>query len=635
MYLEAIPLADVVAEVGQDLIDLDVAEEAQDLDEAIDVLSRVLEATIGKLLVHSAEKPNDDKTGAWPPIQLTHVAGMVMAVQHTHAILGTTEAMLQEWLRCFSSLLLSPQRHNVPDGSSFMAPYTHVGDTDMIHQHHKLLTCDMVTLYFQMHTVWSLLAKESTFLEEKDPDEEVRLKISWDSSSVGLDKSTGVLSVIGRGQGRPTQWTEDEAMAFLEDYGSYIKIEGAFMACAARRFERALSFILHKLAPQQEGFEQKGKEAMRTLQQHLSSLSKPSSAGAASTVNTNELLDSWSVFVKSLQETDYPISLITFLLPKLLTVGPGVTHIFPRICSAFYPGLRPWIVEQTLVNHKAPHVKMDDVKKACEGTESKQEEEEKKEKNHHMWRSYVDLLGDKAAHSVIFTSDAADKEEENPRLVSSLDSSGSIEQGEITVAILRGNLCKHIKRLRRLVYARDLMGEVQSHVLGTEGRRRKVLPANVLGTAICELSVPGDGKGSDANEDEDDNGMGKSEPCLSARDGRPKGQEREKNAARMDHDPVQGGGGLGILWDQGTSCGMCNLACTSSSARIAAATAGGGGRQDLGEDYFAEPHQQSSGAEDDVNDGTVIIFSCGHSYHKHCLPEKACILCLRQNFVKF
>lgn len=63
--------------------------EAWDLEEATDVLSDTLGATMRHVMLSEAPP------SCWPPVQLTHVTAMTLAVRHVHALLPESEAVLQ------------------------------------------------------------------------------------------------------------------------------------------------------------------------------------------------------------------------------------------------------------------------------------------------------------------------------------------------------------------------------------------------------------------------------------------------------------------------------------------------------------------------------------------------------------
>lgn len=187
-------------------------------------------------------------------------AAMTLAVRHLHAVLPEGETMLQEWIRCFNPLPPA-QRAMVWEGSVFLGPHTHPEDVETLRTHHRL-TCELVTLFFQMHTVWPLLqgaenGREKEGEERGEEAHEIRLIIN---ARNGTDEMTGVLEQglktgMGNGRERPRQWSEEEALTFLDEYGAYVELEGVVKACLARGWQAAIRRVTEDLAPRHESMQ--------------------------------------------------------------------------------------------------------------------------------------------------------------------------------------------------------------------------------------------------------------------------------------------------------------------------------------------------------------------------------------------
>ncbi len=626
VYLEAVPLSDVLAELGNEGVESG-EEELQDLDGAMEVLSRVLQATLAEMVGAARESATGlaAVSKPWPPIQLTHVTGMAVAVQQAHAILASSETMLQEWLRCFQPL--SPtQRHMIWESSaSFLSQHIHPDDADMIQQHH-LLTCELVTLYFQMHTVWSLLEKNVRRPEAGAGSggggggggggtEEVRLCVSWGRQEEGcedtFDTALGVLHVASaRGQVRPTQWKEEEALTFLEEYGAYVMLEGVVKACLARGFERALWWVLRDLAPREERFQVAEKALVQALKANMED-------GAA--------------LVRQVKETEYPLSLAVALLPKVVASSSFSTStIVAEVHCAFFPDLRPWLIRSVLAAKE-------------------------KEKDHtsafaaaaliiingvdEAWHSCLRAVGIQKAAGQQEEGEEEDRDEKSAParppppgvpILSEEESFLGLDEATTDVPALQEALRRRLTLLRRAISAGDLMTCIQTHIWDTTAASssgRACLPPVLLGAALVEAAAA-------------DTLDGHTNPYpTSSRGSQASGRKRlasmpvplkegleEEDAATPD--PIEGRGGVGVAINLQNEyvCGVCQLPCCSSGA-------GGAGPEGWRGSYLLM--DEGDADEEHGRDTPVLLFTCNHLYHSHCLPEQACVLCLRDNFFPF
>jgi hypothetical protein len=666
VYLEAVPLTDVLAELGGGA-EVEVEggeEESQDLDAAMEVLSRVLEATLAEM-VGAAEETEAAAFGSpllaggqpWPPIQLTHVTGMAVAVQQAHAILGSSETMLQEWLRCFQPL--PPlQRHMIWESSaSFLSQHIHPDDAEMIRQHH-LLTCELVTLYFQMHTVWPLLEKAIRRPEGADAGgaggegdgldgagdggagtEEVRLRVSWGREAEGedagdvFDAALGVLHVGSRrGPGRPTQWQEDEALVFLEEYGAYVMLEGVVKACLARGFERALWFLLRDLGPQEERF----KQAEKALAQGLKA-------------NTGDE----AALLRQVKETEYPLSLAVSLLPDVVASSsfatPAMVAEFHR---AFFPDLRPWLIRSILAAREKEKEKLDPY-----GTHSFAAAALIITHNvDEVWWSCLQAVGFQGQEQVTEATSSKPRQEERSRVQqqstppSSEEASLSpVSEAALGVPALQAALRHRLKLLRRAVSAGDLMTRIQTHIWdatadSSASSGMSVVPPSLLGIALLEIAACGRQRSStratwleEEENEEEENEEQAHRPSSAVASA---GEAEEGRPCLVD--PVEGQGGIGMVLNPKNKyvCGVCQLPCCGNGVDGGLGTRrrrrrngeeGGRGSGQGGEDS----EENGGGRESGEGKKTLILFTCNHMYHSACLPEQACVLCLRENFSPF
>jgi len=671
VYLEAVPLTDVLAELGGGA-EVEVEggeEESQDLDAAMEVLSRVLEATLAEMMGGAEEKeaaafasPLLPGGQPWPPIQLTHVTGMAVAVQQAHAILGSSETMLQEWLRCFQPLPPS-QRHMIWESSaSFLNQHIHPDDAEMIRQHH-LLTCELVTLYFQMHTVWPLLEKAIRRPEGADAGgggrwgggmdgagdggagtEEVRLRLSWgreaaegeDAGDV-FDAALGVLHVGSRrGSGRPTQWQEDEALVFLEEYGAYVMLEGVVKACLARGFERALWFLLRDLGPQEERFQQ----AEKALAQGLKA-------------NTGDE----AALVRQVKETEYPLSLAVALLPEVVASSSFATPaMVAELHRAFFPDLRPWLIRSILAAREKEKEKVDPYGSHSFAAAALIITHDVDE----AWWSCLRAVGFQGQQQLTdATRSSSPRQEERSRVQQQQSSPPSSEEASLPsvpkaamgVPALQAALRHRLKLLRRAVSAGDLMTRIQTHIwdntaASSASSGLNIVPPSLLGIALLEIAASGRQRSStgatwleeEENAEEIEEQAHRPSPAVASA-----GEVEEGRSYVVD--PVEGQGGIGMALNPKNKyvCGVCQLPCCGNGVGGGRATRrhrrrnadrleeGGRGSGQGGEDE----EENGGGRESGEGKKTLILFTCNHMYHSACLPEQACVLCLRENFSSF
>lgn len=640
VYLEAVPLTDVLAELSDGVRENieQVGKESQDLEAAMEVLTHVLEATLAEMVGCAGDKvaaedfPFLAGGKPWPPVQLTHVTGMAIAVQQAHAILSSSETMLQEWLRCFQPLPPS-QRHMIWDSSdSFLSQHIHPDDAEMIRQHH-LLTCELATLYFQMHTVWPLLEKSVSTKEQRsekddnrDGTEEVRLDIAGGCAVLDgggrFDASLGILHVGSRrGERMPTQWQEEEALAFLEEYGAYVMLEGAVKACLARGFELALWYLVRNLGPQEGRFQQ----AEKALVQRL-------------TANKEDEL----ALVRHVQETAFPLSLAVAILPEVVASPSfGTPTVVTELHRVFFPHLRPWLIRNILAARGKEKVKVDPYAGHTFATAALLITRNVDE----AWRDYHTTAGLKAITATgqdvgrtalsplddlispmrcLSTTIAAAKEGNAPPI--SDEGSG--------VPRLQAALRQRLELLRRAIVAGDLMTRIQTHIwdMGSASSAvagLNVLPPSLLGIALVENGTRGPQLSTHTPSKEE--GM-REPPAFSV------GIERDgaKTPSTCAWNPVEGQGGVGIVHDLAEEylCGVCQLDCCREVVRSRPT-------RHRGHEHGTEEVRRLNGDAEGVSgegcsgagDGkSIVFFTCGHAFHSLCLQEKACVVCLRGNF---
>lgn len=664
-YLEAVPLTDVLAELG-DGTNAKMEggeEESQDLDAAMEVLSRVLEATLGGMVGGAEETeamvfagPLSVEGQPWPPIQLTHVTGMAVAVQQAHAILGSSETMLQGWLRCFQPLPPS-QRHMIWESSaSFLSQHINPEDAEMIHQHH-LLTCELVTLYFQLHTVWPLLEKAirrpecaesgsacgdvegiEGFGDSGMGMEELRLRVSWgreaaEGEDVGdvFDAALGVLHTGSRrGPGRPTQWQEDEALIFLEEYGAYVMLEGIVKACLARGFKRALWFTLRDLGPQEERFQQ----AQKSLAEGLKAKSG------------NE-----TGLIRQVKETECPLSLAVALLPEVVASSSFATPaMVAELHRAFFPDLRPWLVQDILAAREKGKEKLDSYGSNSFAAAALIISHNVDE----AWWSCLRAVGFQGQEKVSEAARTSIPQQEEQWRVQRQSQPPLAPEAGISVRVLQTALRHRLKLLRRAVSAGDLMTRIQTHIWGTiasscASSGLSFVPPSLLGIALLEIFVSGRQLSStkatwleenDNNEEENQEHARRLFSSMSSVN-----EAEEKLPCLVD--PIEGQGGTGIiLYPKKTYvCGVCQLPCWGYSVDAGLVTSRRRRRdadslevewRGRGQDWEDE-NDENRGVRGNRERGNtlLILFTCNHMYHSACLPEQACVLCLRENFSPF
>ncbi|CAN0543978.1 unnamed protein product, partial [Ectocarpus sp. 12 AP-2014] len=132
---------------------------------------------------------------------------------------------------------------------------------------HRQLVCGLLTLYAQVHISWPFLARP-----KDDPDavglRSLRLETTWfgtqddvgaggaggdviavpgnaaaeEESPIGAGSpagSVGDWDEAGGGAGgrRPSQWDEEKAVGFIQDYGAYLEADAVAAAASCREME--------------------------------------------------------------------------------------------------------------------------------------------------------------------------------------------------------------------------------------------------------------------------------------------------------------------------------------------------------------------------------------------------------------
>ncbi|CAM9702470.1 unnamed protein product, partial [Ectocarpus fasciculatus] len=220
---------------------------------------------------------------AWPPRELTAALGLVTARQMAHAMRCDAEPLIQIWMRCFTPV---DAKHRTKLWGG-LAPPPSVNDRFLeAGRWHRQLVCGLVTLYAQVHMSWPFLARPSD-----DPDavglRSLRLETTWfgtvedvgagagggglaePGSAAGEEKSPigAGSAAVGRfgdrdeaggggGERGPSQWDEEKAVGFIQDYGAYLEADALAAAASCREMEWALDEVLH-LAEQCEDYKSK------------------------------------------------------------------------------------------------------------------------------------------------------------------------------------------------------------------------------------------------------------------------------------------------------------------------------------------------------------------------------------------
>ncbi len=198
------------------------------------------------------------------------------------------------------------------------------------------------------------------------------------------------------------------------------------------------------------------------------------------------------------------------------------------------------------------------------------------------------------------------------------------------------------------------MTRIQTHIWGTSAASSassglNVVPPSLLGIALLEMAASGRQRSSTRatwlEEDDDDEEENEEHPHRQF-SSVPSANEAEERLSCLV-DPVEGQGGTGMVLNPKNKyvCGVCQLLCWDNGMDGGIATsrrrrrnvdrleAGGRERSQDGED---ENDENGRGRESREGGKTLfILFTCNHMYHSACLPEQACVLCLRENFSPF
>ncbi|CAN0429953.1 unnamed protein product, partial [Phaeothamnion confervicola] len=104
---------------------------------------------------------------------------------------------------------------------------------EALDREHRQLTCDLLTIFMQMHGCWP-------FLEHATPLESRRigrgssflcLRLSWFAISPAAAAAAAM-----DGCSRVSQWGPDEFSEFLAQYGAYVDLDAAAAAATAREW---------------------------------------------------------------------------------------------------------------------------------------------------------------------------------------------------------------------------------------------------------------------------------------------------------------------------------------------------------------------------------------------------------------
>ncbi|CAM9469136.1 unnamed protein product [Ectocarpus sp. 13 AM-2016] len=220
---------------------------------------------------------------AWPPRELTAALGLVTARQMAHAMRCDAEPLIQIWMRCFTPV---DAKHRTKLWGG-LAPPPSVNDPFLeAGRWHRQLVCGLLTLYAQVHMSWPFLARP-----KDDPDavglRSLRLETTWfgTQDDVGAGGAGGDVTAVpgnaaaegespigagspagsvgdwdeagGSAGGRgPSQWDEEKAVGFIQDYGAYLEADAVAAAASCREMEWALDEVL-RLAEQCEDYKSK------------------------------------------------------------------------------------------------------------------------------------------------------------------------------------------------------------------------------------------------------------------------------------------------------------------------------------------------------------------------------------------
>jgi hypothetical protein len=350
---EAVPTADVVQELGEALGVRKVIEQRKgssaeeleagalyDSEVALEALLRVAQETVGvqvdkelegaKGLQHEPlglglEKLLRGERSKWPPVRLTLSMGAVLVLQQQQAFVPeAVEPLLQVWLRTFTPA--SPKHRHHMWADIRRTPASHA---EALTQQHHRLTCDLVTLYFQLHVAWAFLGLPTwCSLQARDSSRHqlLAMSLTWGPLSDPSLPSFGL-----RGM---TQWGEEEAESFLETYGSYMELNSAAAAAGALEMSSVMSRCCAFFRA----------DASLSSAEHELDRLLVASSGAAS-------FSPSAISSVSSSISKHGFCLLLRVLPRLFAWNPAAAAGF---CACHRPHLRPWIVYRALYEHPSP-----------------------------------------------------------------------------------------------------------------------------------------------------------------------------------------------------------------------------------------------------------------------------------------
>jgi len=379
IFSDAIPLGGLLLEIQEENTSTshrnyykpreeleDYTQEVMDIDEAIDGVSSALVSTIARVVEGRNKRQVEP---AWPPIALTHTMAMVVVVQHQHALLPELEPMLQEWLQCFCPLPPSDRRSVWEDarggsgvvgggaGGLAVLGFGEDNDPEVVAERwrHRKLVVALVTIFFQMHVVWPLLGKM-----EKDGDggDGISLMLDWGYPESFLtecftgNSTTAVAAANTTLRSPPRQWSEDEALIWMDMYGAYLDLDRTATACAARGYKRAVGRVVGDLANSHPGF--------LDARDELESIILPVLRAGDGITATSILAE----VVRFLGAAESRFCLLQVVLPKLLNVSslsPETSPVptaplllYARLSALSFPKIRPWQVKSFVFSYPLP-----------------------------------------------------------------------------------------------------------------------------------------------------------------------------------------------------------------------------------------------------------------------------------------
>jgi hypothetical protein len=626
---------------------LEVEEDCRDLDRVLDVLSALLVEAL----------PTREQR-AWPPPYLTFLVSYAVGIQQGHTLLPSSAAILQGWSRCFTPLP-PDRRHVLDEAGVLLGALTTARDEDAeVERENRRYTCDLLTLFFHMHTVWPLLRwapppADATWEGEDEGDDKQPQQqrvgqglLSWGFELV--EAGTGVIRSLAREAGRPPQWDEGEALAFLEEFGAYVRIEAVVEACLARGFEAALRWVLQELAALDPAFQQ-AREQVEALV----------SEGGFGPEDVGRVLE-------ACRPTGAPLALVMALLPQLAEACPEAV---PALAGELFPGLRPWALKKALLGKVEDPAESDRLWRVYRGMwaarvqdltglvvmgrgagwngedarrEAVREEGEVlvtaqelrelllegsgsgaevllakalaaarsgESKEHHLALKLREALGEgggAAQEGVIGALGPVD----GLRLltwVHGWDEAGAEEGPD--VSLLRRVAEERVRQLRRGVVADRLLLKAKELMWRRQGSPScdGIMPPAFQGVVLVEATL-----------EQVPTAEGVRPLSLGKEQGDVEGAEADSKLYQLLlNDSIQGSCGLGLAWEPASACGVCGVGL------LGAVQAGGSGRR---------PGQgQGQGMMPGFR-RTITIFGCGHGFHTGCIPEEACIVCLDNSF---